>query len=667
MKKNLLAFSIILIGFGAAAQTPRLSLFEEFTGENCPPCASTNPNLNITLSAPTNTPKVVAIKWQVPIPSAPSATWSLYKTNQAEIDWRYRSTAAGGYGYPNQWTPTVTPGSGINSAPTGLFDGQHQWVFGAASDHPVYVNSGIITTAQSYTSAFSITMQREWNATGSAVTLTISIQATAPFTAVGPLVFRTVMVEERIQFATPSGSNGETIFENAVIKSFPSIQTGVAMASSWTVGQTQTFTLNCPIPAYTRSKEQIAFVGFIQDDGNRKVAQAVRANKVQLTNDAVAVQAKVPVTCNSSINPEVTVYNNGAAAITAMTITPASDAIVGTVTNWTGNLAPGASTTIPLNSIPAGVTIGSHLFTYTITSLNSTDFNLTNNSAKVSYVVASGSQGTPVAESFSALAFPPPGFTNVNPNNGPGWSRSTAAGAYNIGNLHSSKYDFYNNTVIGDKDELVLPPIDLSGLVDPEMYFDMAYAMRNANSDDALDVFASNDCGLTWTNMYSSHGNLMPVTLNYYSAAYVPDPLDPGGHWKTETFPLPGFNTPNVLVKFVVTNDHGNNLYLDNINLVQYAPGAVGIAKTNTSQLNVALYPNPTNGIANASIYSPKAGEGKLTVMNVVGQVVFTKQLNLHEGQNNIQLDMKEYAGGIYNVAISTENGSIVKKLNVTK
>jgi hypothetical protein len=67
MKKNLLTLGLVIAGITSVAQTPRLSLFEEFTGENCPPCAATNPGLNANIAA--NSTKVVAIKWQVPIPS----------------------------------------------------------------------------------------------------------------------------------------------------------------------------------------------------------------------------------------------------------------------------------------------------------------------------------------------------------------------------------------------------------------------------------------------------------------------------------------------------------------------------------------------------------------------------------------------------------------------
>ena len=643
------------LGLSLAAQTPRLCLYEEFTGETCGPCAQTNPGLNTKLAA--NSSKIVAIKWQVPIPSAPTPTWSLYKTNKTEIDWRYKSAASGGYGY----NPPIT------YAPFGKIDGQSQAAFGATGssvDHPANLTAGIIATAQSNMSAFSITMTRAWNSTGTAITLTVNIVATAPFTAVGPLVFRTVMVEREIHFATQPGTNGETDFYDVGIASFPSIQAGMPMASTWAVNQSQTFTLNCTIPSYTRRKDQIAFVGFIQDDGNQKVAQAVRADKALLTNDPMAVSAKVPVTCNTSISPEVTITNNGTDPITAMTITPSSDAVTGAVTNWTGNLASGATTIIALNPMTITGTPGPHLFSFNITAANALDFNTTNNTAKVNYVVANSYNANPVSEGFVSGAYPPAGFTVINPDAGTAtWARSTQCGGYNL-TSQSTKYDFFNNAVIGDKDELFLPPVDLSGSAAPDMFFDYAYAQKDATSDDALDVMVSSDCGATWTNVWNAHGLSLATAAAPVGNAYIPNTTDPS-EWKTAQFSLTGFNLANVLVKFVTTSDNGNNLFLDNINLVQSAP--VGIAKINTFATAVGLYPNPTSGITNVTITSKKSSDAKISVVNTLGQVVAVKEVKLTEGANSIQLDMKEFAAGIYNVTISTTEGSAVKKLNVTK
>src|SRR5688572_15326330 len=134
MKKLLFTFSILFFASSfILAQTPRLSLFEEFTGENCGPCAQTNPGLNNTLTL--NVAKVVAIKWEVPIPSAPTKTWSLYQTNKTEIGWR------SGY-YAN------------NFAPEGRIDGQKLTVFGAGTDHAGDLTTTVINNAAAVTSPF---------------------------------------------------------------------------------------------------------------------------------------------------------------------------------------------------------------------------------------------------------------------------------------------------------------------------------------------------------------------------------------------------------------------------------------------------------------------------------------------------------------------------------
>ena len=648
MKKQLSILALLTMVIGLNAQTPRLSLYEEFTGETCPPCASTNPGLNQLLALPTNTPKIVAIKWQVPIPSAPSKPWSLYQTNKTEIDWRWKST---GYGY----------NPGITSAPSSKIDGQEATVFGASSSHPVNLTSGVIATAQSYTSAFSIAMLRAWDKTCSSVNLTITIQATAPFTAVGPLVFRTVMVERLIQFSVQPGTNGETTFEDAAIKSFPTLQGGVSMASSWTVGQTQTFTLNCKLPSYTRKKEEVAFVGFIQDDGNRTVAQAARVDKEAVPQDALSgISAQVDLTCTGLITPTVVVKNESVAgAITSLTLTPIVDAVAGTPMPWTGNIAHGASEVITLTGINGPSTSGSHSF-YCDISMSAPVYNLIKNETSLNYMVSTTYQGAAVSEGFVNTAFPPVGFGIINNNGGPSWTRNTLTGGYNL-STDCSKYDFYNNTLIGDKDEFYLPPMNLSSATTPELTFDLAYAQRTSSSDDALEVFVSDDCGLTWTKLYYEHGITLSTTPPTGSP-YFPDPSDPS-HWRTDFIDLGAYTKPNLLVKFVTTSDNGNNLYLDNINLTF----ATGINKRSTSLLNASLYPNPTNGTTQLKLDGMKAGSALVSVINTLGQVVYSKQSLLNEGTNAIQIDSQEFASGIYTVRIDANNSSTVKKLSVTK
>ncbi|PBQ31848.1 hypothetical protein CNR22_08725 [Sphingobacteriaceae bacterium] len=650
MKQQLFLLSFLVLVLSAAAQTPRMVLYEEFTGETCPPCASTNPGLNQLLEA--DSALTIPIKWQVPIPSAPTKTWSLYQTNKTEIDWRWKST---GYGY----TPP------IQSAPSSKIDGQEATVFGAASSHPIDLTHNHLVTAQSYTSPFSITIARAWNKSTTAVNVTITVQATAPFSSVGSLVFRTVMVERLIQFSVQPGSNGEKNFEDVAIKSFPTLQLGTSLPGTWTVGQTQTFTLSCPLPAYTRKKDQVAIVGFIQDDGNRKVIQAARANKAAIPQTALSgLSANVDLTCTNLITPTVEIKNESASgAITAMTLTPYVDGIAAPVTQWTGNLAAGATTIITMNQISSPALSGSHTFSCDI-DIASPSYNLIKNTTRVTYMSASNYLGTPVAQGFTAAAFPPQGFGVVNLNNGPTWSRSNVSGGYNT-SQESTKYDFFNNSVVGDQDEFYLPPMDLSTATSAQLSYDYAYAQRVAESDDALELFVSNNCGVTWTSLMKKHGSSLTTNSNLYANAYVPDSQNPLDHWQTESIDLSGYQQANLLIKFVATSDNGNNLYMDNINL-RFAD-VTGITKNVIVSSNLSLYPNPTNGTTQLKMINMKAGSAKISVVNTLGQVVFAKETTLTEGANTVQLETKELAVGIYNVIIDSQNGSAVKKLNVIK
>ena len=72
---------------------------------------------------------------------------------------------------------------------------------------------------------------------------------------------------------------------------------------------------------------------------------------------------------------------------------------------------------------------------------------------------------------------------------------------------------------------------------------------------------------------------------------------------------------------------------------------------------NVALYPNPTNG--NVTIEAN--GMSRITVVSVLGQVVFDTELNA----DNYILNMGQFNAGLYLVRVYTENGVTVKRVTV--
>jgi len=669
MKKTSIFLSLMTAGLVAVAQSPRLSLYEEFTGENCAPCAATNPGLQAILNA--NTSKAVAIKWQVPIPSAPTPTWSLYQTYKPSIDWRWlgwnasttstliNAPTASGYGYPTQNTSgTTTITSGINSAPAGRIDGQHQWTFGAASDHPANLTAGNLATSQAVMSPFAITMNRAWDPTFSTVTVTVSITASQAFTTAGPLLFRLVMVEQEIHFATAPGTNGEKDFYNAARASFPTLQGGTTLPTTWTLGQNQTFTVSCPLPSYIVDKSMVNFVGFIQDDGTRQVKQASTTTTVGLSNDpAVTSIAGSYLSCGANYSPSIVVKNNGTNSITSLTINPALDGTGTAPFTWAGTLAAGASTTFVMPAVAASN--GSHTYSVNIVGVSGgIDYNTANNYKSAPFALVSAYLPAPITEAYTAVTFPPTNWFLNNADGGTStWSRGTPNG-FGVAGTGSAKYDFYGNSVVGDADDLYMPPANLTGVSSPLLTFDVAYA-QYSTENDKLEVKVSTNCGATWTTVYNKAGTVL-MTAPAVTSAFSPS----ASQWRSESVNMAAYaNNPQVLVKFVATSAYGNNLYVDNINLAQTA----SIANIDKNISSVELYPNPAQNETNVNITVVNAGNVSVSVINNLGQEVSKQATSLNTGSNNVNINTSNLAAGIYNVVISSNEGSTIKKLTVTK
>jgi hypothetical protein len=162
--------------------------------------------------------------------------------------------------------------------------------------------------------------------------------------------------------------------------------------------------------------------------------------------------------------------------------------------------------------------------------------------------------------------------------------------------------------------------------------------------------------------VFSQSGSNLATYDPTSNLPYVPDPSDPS-HWKTATVSLTGFNKPSVIVKLVATNDNGNNLYIDNINLLKENILSVP-AITNANNNSVMVYPNPAGDFANVRVPS---GATKISVVNLVGQVVYEKNMTL-TSTTVLKLNTRDYAKGLYSVIVNSEGGgTVVKKLIVTQ
>lgn len=122
----------------------------------------------------------------------------------------------------------------------------------------------------------------------------------------------------------------------------------------------------------------------------------------------------------------------------------------------------------------------------------------------------------------------------------------------------------YNYSYTNAADELVTAPINLTNYTSAKLFFDLSYARYNSSRYERLRVLLSTDCGETFSQVYSRQNTGLQTTTettNYY------EPTD-ASHWRTDSINLQNYlASGTVIVKFLVTNGNGNNLYLDNINI----------------------------------------------------------------------------------------------------
>jgi hypothetical protein len=209
----------------------------------------------------------------------------------------------------------------------------------------------------------------------------------------------------------------------------------------------------------------------------------------------------------------------------------------------------------------------------------------------------------------------------------------------------------------------MLPPVDLSGIGTPTMSFDQAYVLKTASSNDKLEVMASKDCGATWTTVWNAAGSNLATNQNPLATEYLTPAAE---DWSNVMLNLPGFNQANVLVKFVATNNNGNNLFLDNINLSSTSTPD-GISKNSAIGMSLSVNPNPSNGLAGVEISVTKAQGANLLLINAVGQVVFEKHVSLKNGNNHYMVDLSDFSNGIYTLSVESEQMQRVQKIVVSK
>jgi PKD repeat protein len=319
--------------------------------------------------------------------------------------------------------------------------------------------------------------------------------------------------------------------------------------------------------------------------------------------------------------------------------------------NWTfqGGLP---STSVQANPLVIYNSIGTFNVSLTISNVNGTD-----SITRAGYIEVKSplTVSVPFSQDFEGM-IPPPLWEFI-----PSYKQFhfLSWNQLNPGGYGSSLYSLVCRnsvaTTSNDNFRVTMPQVDLSGLQNPILHFDRAYAMDTVNAD-TLKVYYTLDCGDTRYYLYSKGGmNLSTAPPTHYS--FGPD----SSQWATDTIVLTGL--PGILqIGFEVFGYQGNWLYLDNINITEGL--ATSIQQVHYDAGKLQVYPVPANDKVYIEVSSGTTSIVSVRIINSMGQIVSNGTV-----ENGVvsEFNTSDYPPGIYKVRADFPDGILSRSLLLIK
>ena len=241
------------------------------------------------------------------------------------------------------------------------------------------------------------------------------------------------------------------------------------------------------------------------------------------------------------------------------------------------------------------------------------------------------------------------------------WQRNTTA-SY-TGNA-SARINLRSITS-GNMNSLISPPIDMTDVesADAFLTFRLAHSNRNStNHSERLRIYASRNCGESWTLRYTKNGDDINTAGSNVSNTFVPDESD----WREDEVSLATMaGEPHVLVRFEALSDNQSYMYIDDININPNA-SSIGIEETGVFR-TVRVYPNPIDGNSQLELILEEAVITNVVLVNVMGQELGHRTTKFNSGINRIAISNlnSNLTAGIYFIQLNSDKG--VKTIRFVK
>ena len=263
--------------------------------------------------------------------------------------------------------------------------------------------------------------------------------------------------------------------------------------------------------------------------------------------------------CQIQSNPQIRIRNNGNQVLTNLIIQTQLNKNPLPTFQWNGNLDPGKEELIELPFV--NFLVGQNEYGVRISLPNGQlDENMEGDSMSMNFNIEPAAQ-LPFTENGEGLSMPPTGWTNTGSGSSALlWQKTDKAFAQGS---KSFLFDNYNINEPGKYGELTSSLINTNGIDSLTLTFNLAAALYDTKSIDTLEIRVYSDCSSESVLVYKKWGADLSTKPGFTSSSFVPLLSE----WRKASIDLSSFRNRNIRIGFRVINNHGQNIYIDDIEL----------------------------------------------------------------------------------------------------
>jgi PKD repeat protein len=271
----------------------------------------------------------------------------------------------------------------------------------------------------------------------------------------------------------------------------------------------------------------------------------------------------------------------------------------------------------------------------------------------------------PFTENFEAEELDDNWFMVDVSNDGDGWEVSSVAG---YTGEQSLRIHNWSNNVEFNRDQLISQSMDMSEAELIQVTYKWAYCYKGNNededdTDDRLKVYASPNCGETWSLRRMHRGFTDLPSAPPHPFVFTPNGQDEWNSYVLE-IPYSQFYTENFRIMFEFESRLGNNIFLDDINITAYT--ASDLLELEVGEgVDFEVYPNPAKDEATVSFSTRLTYQTMdIAFMDLTGRTLWSQtQRNVIPGLHLVDLPIVEWSAGTYLVSVVLDGRRFTKQL----